>query len=447
MMKTMENHPTRVVQRKVLGASILLFSLLGCSGSGIFGPASTSSGSASTATATPPAQTSSSSVTSPPQPTPTTPAPAAATPPVLPFDEAILSAANTLFSKAQLPAGGAAPTATHNLVIDPLIDGLSGAQSVATRSMAERIVELVHTKYPQYAVKPFSPTEVAKSPIVLIGTFTSINKQGQSVGKREAYRVCLALADLASGKIVSKGLAWTQMNGVDITPTTFFRDSPAWAPDAATEGYVKTCQGTKAGDPIKPAYVDRILAAALINEAIEAYNARRYRESLELYSSALRTPAGEQLRVYNGIYLNEWKLGNRKSATEAFGKVVDYGLANKRLGVKFLFKPGSTAFWPDPRVSAPYAIWLQTIATRTAKSLGCLEITGHTSPTGPEVLNERLSVLRAEFIKKRLETQAPSIGKRTIANGVGSRENMVGTGKDDASDALDRRVEFKVYSC
>jgi outer membrane protein OmpA-like peptidoglycan-associated protein len=35
---------------------------------------------------------------------------------------------------------------------------------------------------------------------------------------------------------------------------------------------------------------------------------------------------------------------------------------------------------------------------------------------------------------------------RTIANGVGSRENLVGTGKDDESDALDRRVEFKVVS-
>jgi hypothetical protein len=31
-----------------------------------------------------------------------------------------------------------------------------------------------------------------------------------------------------------------------------------------------------------------------------------------------------------------------------------------------------------------------------------------------------------------------------IANGVGSSENMIGSGKDDQSDMLDRRVEFKV---
>jgi hypothetical protein len=30
---------------------------------------------------------------------------------------------------------------------------------------------------------------------------------------------------------------------------------------------------------------------------------------------------------------------------------------------------------------------------------------------------------------------------------MGSRQTMVGSGRDDASDALDRRVEFKVIGC
>ena len=37
--------------------------------------------------------------------------------------------------------------------------------------------------------------------------------------------------------------------------------------------------------------------------------------------------------------------------------------------------------------------------------------------------------------------------QRFAAKGVGSRELIVGTGKDDASDALDRRVEFKTIPC
>jgi hypothetical protein len=35
----------------------------------------------------------------------------------------------------------------------------------------------------------------------------------------------------------------------------------------------------------------------------------------------------------------------------------------------------------------------------------------------------------------------------TIANGCSSRENLVGSGKDDLSDSLDRRVVFNVISC
>jgi hypothetical protein len=43
-----------------------------------------------------------------------------------------------------------------------------------------------------------------------------------------------------------------------------------------------------------------------------------------------------------------------------------------------------------------------------------------------------LSLLRAEFVKTRLEGMSPTLAKRMIANGVGSRQTMVGNGRDDA---------------
>jgi outer membrane protein OmpA-like peptidoglycan-associated protein len=70
-------------------------------------------------------------------------------------------------------------------------------------------------------------------------------------------------------------------------------------------------------------------------------------------------------------------------------------------------------------------------------------VTGHTSPSGTAALNDRLSLLRAEYIQSRLETDQAVLEKRTMAAGVGSRENLIGTGRDDASDMLDRRVELK----
>ena len=375
-----------------------------------------------------------------PTPPPATPAPAP--PPTLPYDEAVTSAATALLKNARLPG-----PPRYTMVIDPLVDGMTGAQSSATRSLGLRLAAMIRDQYPQFDLLPFTAANVARSPLVLIGTFTGVNAARQSAGVREAYRICFALADLKTGKLVSKGLAFSKPEGVDSTPLASFRDAPAWTEDPATLGYIRTCQGTRAGDPINALYTERIVAAAQVAEAMDAYDAGRYQESLDLYTSAQRTAAGDQFRVYNGIYLAQWKLGRRDRAEAAFGKIVDFGLAQKRLAVKFLFRPGSSAFVADNRQTEAYPLWIKSIANQTSSNAACLEITGHTSATGPEPLNERLSQLRAEYVKTRLEATNPALGKRSIANGMGSRQTMVGNGRDDVSDALDRRVEFKVIGC
>jgi outer membrane protein OmpA-like peptidoglycan-associated protein len=255
------------------------------------------------------------------------------------------------------------------------------------------------------------------------------------------------LADLKSRKLISKGFARALPEGIDPTPISFFNDSPVFVKDPAVDGYVRSCQGTKAGDSIQQAYIDRIVVAALVSDAIEAYNGRKYKDALELYQRAAKTEGGEQLRVLNGIYLANWRLNKRAAAEDAFANIVDYGLktdADHRLSVKFLFAKNSSRF---DRREAEYPMWVRQVAQRTAKASGCLEITGHTSPTGPAELNDRLSHLRAEYVRDRLVEQAKGLHQRLITNGVGSRQVLVGTGKDDASDALDRRVEFRTISC
>jgi outer membrane protein OmpA-like peptidoglycan-associated protein len=110
--------------------------------------------------------------------------------------------------------------------------------------------------------------------------------------------------------------------------------------------------------------------------------------------------------------------------------------------VKFLFRPGSVRF-ASGSLTGSYDMWLQQIASETVANKACMQITGHTSPTGPAALNDNLSLMRAEYIQSRLEEDQPQLKKRTVAAGVGSRENIIGTGKDDDSDKLDRRVELK----
>lgn len=380
----------------------------------------------------------------PPAPAPA-PAPAvpAAPPPILPFDEAVLSAANNVLGKAQLPAGS-----KFDVVIDPLIDGVTGAQTTTTRAIGERLTKLIGESYPRYAVQPFRAATVQQGPLILIGTFTGVNAERKTEGLREAYRICFALADLKTGKLVSKGLAFANAEGVDPTPLPFFRDSPVWLNDPAITGYIRTCQGTKPGDPINPAYLDRIVTASTIAEAIDAYEAQQYADALKLYETALASPGGSQLRVFTGLYLTNLKLRRMNAARDAFGEVVEQGLDSKRLGVKFLFRPGTAALWTDPNAGPlPYPMWLTEIAKRTSKRETCLELSGHTSPTGSEPLNERLSLLRADSVMQSIRALSPAMGKRMEAKGYGSTQTLVGTGRDDLSDALDRRVELLVRDC
>ena len=373
------------------------------------------------------------------------PAPAAQAPAIvaLPHLEAVQAAARDLFGKAQLPANQ-----TFNLVIDPLVDGSTGLQSLATSSVERQVLDLLKSDFPRFQVKPLNSANIAAAPLVFIGTFTPINLQGKGTGERDAYRVCFALADLKTGKIVSKGFARSQTAGVDATPLPYFQDAPLWVNDKIVEGYIKTCQGTKAGDPINADYLDKVAAIAGIDEAVRSYNSKKYQESLALFTSLLRSPAGDQPRVHTGVYLSNLKLGRREPAMQAFGKITKQGLDAKRLAVKFNFQPGGASFAKD---AAPYDRWLKELAGQSTLALKdpktCFEVAGHTSRGGSEPMNERVTLQRAEYVKQRLVAEKKELASRISTKGYGSAAALVATGKGDSSDALDRRIEMVTQAC
>ena len=271
----------------------------------------------------------------------------------------------------------------------------------------------------------------------MTGTLTRVQRD---------FRIALALTDLKTGNVVAQSSALAREEGVDMSPLAYYRDSPVLVKDKVIEGYVRT-SAAKPGDKADPTYLDRIATATVINEATVLYNAERYQEALGQYRSALATPAGEQLRVVNGIYLTNAKLGRTAEAEQAFGRVVALGIAYNELGVKFLFNPGGTEFWSDPKVSGAYGMWLRQIAKESSGTKVCMDIVGHTSKTGSEPVNDALSLRRAAYIKQRLGVEAAELTSRTRPQGMGFRKNIVGSGSDDAVDALDRRVEFKIVPC
>jgi hypothetical protein len=361
----------------------------------------------------------------------------------LPFAEAAVQATDALVVQTQTQAllldriG-----ARRSVVLDPMLDAGSGQQTIATLQLQDRVVDRMAGKYDAIEVLPFDSDSLVKARYLLTGTLTRV-AAGQPQGP---LRIDLALTELKSGTVVAHASSLVRDEGLDHTPLPYDRDTPVPTRDPLVEGYVRTTAAA-AGQRADPTYLARLSVAPAITAANAQYNAGRYPEALAQYSAVAGTAGGEQLRVLNGIYLSSVKLGRTAEAEQAFGKIVAYGIANRQLGVKFLFNPNTTTFWSDGRISGPYPMWLHQIARASTDAGVCMAIVGHTSHTGPVAYNEALSLQRAVYIRQRLVNDSSALGPRTTTSGMGFRENIIGSGTDDAVDALDRRVEFKIEGC
>lgn len=376
----------------------------------------------------------------------------------LDFSDAVAFAVDDLFIQLQrLPEF--APTAASELekklggvlgqkdearrgviVVDTIIDSATGQQTHATKLAEDRLYERVRARFSQFEVGPAKPELLRRAGYVVAATMTQLG------GDRRAFRLSMSMTDVRAGLVIAQAVARVRDASVDTTPTPYYRESPSVTRDRVVEGQVRTSE-TAPGKAADSVYLERLPTNALINEGLAAVNDGKYAAALPYYDEASRRGDGQQLRVYNGLYVAYWNLGRTAEAESAFGRIVALGLATNNLAVKFLFRPRSTEFWPDPKISGPYPFWLKQIAGEVATSKRCLAVIGHSSRTGSEQVNDRLSLQRAEAIKAKLVSESGELGDRIQTSGAGYRENLIGTGTDDLRDALDRRVEFRVVSC
>lgn len=337
---------------------------------------------------------------------------------------------------AQLGPGATLPRV---LALDPLLEERTGQQTGATNRVQESIAAALQGTLQNVRLLRFDTASANQAQILVSGTLSVQPGPDQ-------YKLSIALSDRQSGLVVAQSAVRFRQAALDAAPSRFYQDSPSLVRDRSIDGYLRTAQTPK-GQAADALYLDQVPTAALLAEALVAYNAERWDEALARYTAAVQRPDGQQLRTFNGIYLCQVRLGHLDAAEEAFGKIAALGLATNNLSVKLLFRPGGTDFWPDPTVTRMYPMWLRQIARSAATSGSCLEVVGHTSRSGTEAINDRLSRARASTVRDALYRDAATLYGKAQVSGVGFRENLIGTGKDDASDALDRRVEFKVVPC
>lgn len=328
-----------------------------------------------------------------------------------------------------------------SIIVDPFIDAQTGQQTAASALLQQRLQAALARQIPALEIIPFNSGSASTARYVITGTITRAD-----TGTHQ-YRISVALTDRNSGIVIAQGAAVFEQAQLDIAPTRFYADSPSLvARDRSVEGQVRTAQ-TRQGQQADALYIEQLSTGALLAEALAAYNEERWQDALDLYTQAVARPDGQQLRTFNGLYLTNIRLNDLSAAEEAFGHIVTLGLATDNLAIKLLFRPASTEFWPGPEIRDIYPMWLRQLARGISNSGVCLTIVGHTSRSGNEEVNERLSLERADSIRQRLLGLAGDLSGKLEITGRGFHDNLIGTGADDASDAVDRRVEFRVNEC
>jgi outer membrane protein OmpA-like peptidoglycan-associated protein len=177
------------------------------------------------------------------------------------------------------------------------------------------------------------------------------------------------------------------------------------------------------------------------------YEKQEFNKSLAYYNQVAGGQNKPELEVLNGQFTNMVKQGQMENAEHVYIKLLKTSMSEtNEVANKIIFAPNATV--PLESYANLYKIYLRQIANLVAASPACrVQIIGHSSRSGSASYNDKLSMQRAEWIKHQMAGYSPKSSARAQTIGRGFNENIVGSGKDDITDAIDRRVEFKFNNC
>jgi hypothetical protein len=323
---------------------------------------------------------------------------------VLSWDEAIQVLAADL--QGEFAASGEEPA---SWVAEPFVNGLTGAQSAATRTMTDRVAAWWRAQVPRADPWPFTPQAVSKARWWLMGSITPAEVSRQQQAPIPAWRLCVALADVQSGLVIAKAIAFASSQGVNSEPSPFYRDAPLAINDSAVATRDRRCQALRPGEILPKSYLARLTASPSIHAGIQWYDSGSPSQALRQFELALQSPAGHQFRSHLGVYLAQVRLRQHQAARQSFVTLVDHGIDQGDFSLSLVFRSGSTAVLNQAR-PGPEGDRLRIIAERLSKRLTCAEIT--VAAVKPAAIGARLATLRAEQIRRKLVQAQPVLDKR-----------------------------------
>jgi outer membrane protein OmpA-like peptidoglycan-associated protein len=322
------------------------------------------------------------------------------------------------------------------IVIDPFIDVESGYPVKANARIVEIVSQEITKRF--QVTGEMEPDNLEVSEYVLNGMVTFEQKQGN------VYKLYGSVFEKSSGKVLAS--ASVRINKFDTTPKEIYQDSPVFLKGKGYENHVSAVKKAP-NETVDKEYHDTLAIKSMQVKGDKLYEQKEYKQSLSYYNQAARSQNTENLEVLNGQFAILAKQGQWKAAAEVYARLLRASIAETNVITSTIqFGPNSRV--PVKGETDRYNIYMEQIALFVASIPECqVTIVGHCSKTGVETYNDKLSLERASWIRKRMTACAPGIANKSTAVGRGFRENVSGTGKDDVTDQIDRRVEFRFKGC
>ncbi|MDM8524988.1 hypothetical protein QUF80_16580 [Desulfococcaceae bacterium HSG8] len=331
------------------------------------------------------------------------------------------------------------------IMLVPFMDRYSGEVPEVSRNIEKIIIEKGRQYLKDVRLERLTSKNLSVADYIIDGVvgLDSLKTVDPSDPERH-FHVSAIVRNLEKIRIIGKSDAWISDLDLNYRPAGIHRDSPLYIKDKRLKN-LTNIEKNHNNNRTDEEYFDSLEIKATWIEAETAYEERDYQTALSLFEKASINRDGQVLRTYIGLYLTHQKLGNWDETEKALAKIVSISVEKyNMLTFKFVFDVNSVSLWGD---EGRYDVWLRQIGKYFQGTHHCLKIVGHCSNTGPETWNNRLSLDRAEFIRKRLQESFSEVMQRSRTIGKGFSENIVGIGTDDERDALDRRVEIIIVGC
>lgn len=371
------------------------------------------------------------------KPPPEVPAPVKVAEPRYHDDPA--EAVNFLAATLQTQLAAKQPALSGTIPVDQFFSEQSAEVAQTGKALQAQLIRSLASALPTPSFAELNTRSVQKAQWVVLPGYAVV--KGELAGHPGQWvRLKVIVADVQNGGSLAHAATYLAASRFESAPTPFYKDAPTFQVDRSHADRVAVLAGQ--ARPLSASLQRR----ASLADAIEAYENSNFVAAEQQFAATLADDPA-QLVALSGLYQAQWRQGKKAEAEKSFGQLAAASMADGKLSIKLLFKLASTEFIDEPDLAAQYPLWLRAIVQQVASQKICLDITGHASASGAADYNNKLSLARAQRIVTRMSQSNRRLGALLQAHGKGASETIIGTGSNDATDAIDRRVEFGIKRC